>query len=333
MIASATILGAGSWGTALAALLADRGLKVQFWGRDATLMQHIDQTRRNARYLPELQLPQPVRATSDLAALEPADLLVFVVPSKAMHDTAAQVAAVGLGKSQPIVLSCTKGIELNSGLRMSQILGQHFGDCPLAALTGPNHAEEVSQRLATATVAAAPDMSIAKAVQEAFHLPWFRCYASDDLVGAEWAGAMKNPYAIAAGIAAGLKLGDNAIAALVTRALAEMVRLGVSQGGRMETFYGLSGVGDLVATCFSEHSRNHRLGLALGRGEKLAHILASTSMIAEGVPNTLSLHQCAQAAGVRTPLLDAVHDVLYRDKPPQHALKELLGREPRAEAE
>ena len=250
-----------------------------------------------------------------------------------MHDTAAQVAAVGLGKTRPIVLSCTKGIELNSGLRMSQILGQQFGDCPLAALTGPNHAEEVSQRLATAAVAAAQDMQTAQAVQDAFRVPWFRCYTSDDLVGVEWAGAMKNPYAIAAGIAAGLQLGDNAIAALVTRALAEMVRMGVHQGGRMETFYGLSGVGDLVATCYSEHSRNHRLGLALGRGQKLADLLAASSMIAEGVPNTLSLYQCAQSAGVRTPLLDAMHDVLYANKPPQLALKELLGRELRAEAE
>jgi len=333
MIASAAVLGAGSWGTAIAALLADRGLNVQFWGRDQALMQQIDQTRRNTRYLPELELPQSIRATSDLAALEPADLLVFVVPSKAMHDTAAQVAAVGLGKTRPIVLSCTKGIELNSGLRMSQILGQQFGDCPLAALTGPNHAEEVSQRLATAAVAAAQDMQIAQAVQDAFRVPWFRCYTSDDIVGVEWAGAMKNPYAIAAGIAAGLQLGDNAIAALVTRALAEMVRMGVHQGGRMETFYGLSGVGDLVATCYSEHSRNHRLGLALGRGQKLADLLAASSMIAEGVPNTLSLYQCAQSAGVRTPLLDAMHDVLYAGKPPQLALKELLGRELRAEAE
>ena len=333
MIASATVLGAGSWGTAIAALLADRGLNVQFWGRDQALMQQIDQTRSNIRYLPGLELPQAIHATSDLAALEPADLLVFVVPSKAMHDTAAQVAAVGLGKTRPIVLSCTKGIELNSGLRMSQILGQQFGDCPLAALTGPNHAEEVSQRLATAAVAAAQDMQTAQAVQDAFRVPWFRCYTSDDLVGVEWAGAMKNPYAIAAGIAAGLQLGDNAIAALVTRALAEMVRMGVHQGGRMETFYGLSGVGDLVATCYSEHSRNHRLGLALGRGQKLADLLAASSMIAEGVPNTLSLYQCAQSAGVRTPLLDAMHDVLYANKPPQLALKELLGRELRAEAE
>lgn len=333
MIASATVLGAGSWGTAIAALLADRGLKVQFWGRDEALMQQIDQTRRNARYLPELDLPPQIQVTSDLTNLQPADLLVFVVPSKAMHATAALAANAGLGKSQPIVLSCTKGIELNSGLRMSQILGQHFGDCPLAALTGPNHAEEVSQRLATAAVAAAQDMQIAQAVQDAFRVPWFRCYTSNDLVGVEWAGAMKNPYAIAAGIAAGLQLGDNAIAALVTRALAEMVRLGVQQGGRMETFYGLSGVGDLVATCYSEHSRNHRLGLALGRGQKLADIQAASSMIAEGVPNTLSLYQCAQTAGVRTPLLDAMHDVLYADKLPQLALKELLGRELRAEAE
>lgn len=333
MIESATVLGAGSWGTALAAMLATRGLQVQFWGRDRSLMDQMAQTRRNARYLPDLELPPDMIMTSDVSALQPADLLVFAVPSKAMHTTAALAAGVGLAQSRPIVLSCTKGIELHSGQRMSQILGHSFSECPRAALTGPNHAEEVSQGLATAAVAAAEDMTTAKAVQEAFRLPWFRCYTSDDLVGVEWAGAMKNPYAIAAGIAVGLRLGDNAVAALVTRALAEMVRLGVHQGGRMETFYGLSGVGDLVATCYSEHSRNHRLGLALGRGQKLADVLAASSMIAEGVPNTLSLYQCAQKAGVRTPLLDAMYEILYADKPPQLVLKELLGRELRAEAE
>ncbi len=331
MVKSAIILGAGSWGTALAATLAERGLNVQFWGRDPQLMQQIAGTRRNARYLPSLELPASVEATSQWTELRPADLLVFVVPSRGIHDIARQAAAVGLGKGSPIVLSCTKGIELNSGLRMSEILAESFSGCGIAALSGPNHAEEIAQRQATAAVVASVDHEIARQVQDCFRLPWFRCYTSEDIVGVEWAGAMKNPYAIAAGVAAGLQLGDNAIAALVTRALAEMVRLGTAKGGRLETFYGLSGVGDLVATCYSEHSRNHRLGLALGRGQDLASITASSSMVAEGVPNTQSLYQCAKAVGVRMPLLEAVHDILYAAKPPHQALRELLGRELRAE--
>ena len=333
MIKSVTVLGAGSWGTALAAAFAWRGLRVQFWGRDAALMRDIKATRRNTRYLESLELPSTIEITSDLHALDPADMLVFVVPSRGIHDIAKQAAAVGLGRHVPIALSCTKGIELSSGQRMSQIISDALPGCPLAALSGPTHAEEVSLQQPTAAVVASKDETIAKAIQDCLRLPWFRCYTSDDITGVEWAGAMKNPYAIAAGVAEGLKLGDNAIAALVTRALAEMVRLGTAEGGRVETFYGLSGVGDLVATCYSKHSRNHRLGLALASGQTLAEATAKSTMIAEGVPNTQSLRQCAEAKGVRTPLLDAVYAILYENKAPQLALKELLGREPRSETE
>ena len=333
MISSAIVFGAGSWGTALASTLAQRGLKVQFWGRDAVLMDEIAQTRRNSRYLSSLELDSAIKVTSRFEDLEPAELLVFVVPSRGIHEVARQVAAAGFGGKGSIVLSCTKGIELDSGMRMSEILGESFPDAGLAVLSGPNHAEEVAQRMATAAVVASVDPIVSRAVQECFTLPWFRCYTSDDVTGVEWGGALKNPYAIAAGIAQGLNLGDNAVAALVTRALAEMVRLGVVKGGQMETFYGLSGVGDLVATCYSEHSRNHRVGLALGAGQTLEAITRSTTMIAEGVPNTRSLHQAARAVGVRTPLLDAIYDVLYGGKPAPLALKELLGRNPRPEAE
>ena len=333
MISSAIVFGAGSWGTALAATLAQRGLAVQFWGRDAALMEEIGRTRRNSRYLSGLELDTSIRVTSCFTSLEPAELLVFVVPSRGIHDVVRQAAAAGVVGKGSIVLSCTKGIELDSGLRMSEILAESFPEAGLAVLSGPNHAEEVAQRMATAAVVASADPFVSRAVQECFTLPWFRCYTSEDVTGVEWGAALKNPYAIAAGIAQGLNLGDNAVAALVTRALAEMVRLGVAKGGQMETFYGLSGVGDLVATCYSEHSRNHRVGVALGRGQTLEAITHSTSMSAEGVPNTRSLHQSARAAGVRTPLLDAIHGVLYSGKSPPLALKELLGRDPRPEAD
>lgn len=333
MIQSATVIGAGSWGTAIASMLALRGLNVQFWGRDEDLMAEIRDTRRNTRYLPDLELPENLTVSSDLAALEPADMLVFVVPSKAVRATAALVAQTPAASKAKVLVSCAKGIELETGLRMSEIIGHSVPGVPLAVLTGPNLAEEVARRLATAAVVACEDEEIGKAVQACFTLPFFRTYTSDDIKGAEWAGAMKNPYAIAAGMALGLKLGDNAVAALVTRALAEMVRLGVAEGGKVETFYGLSGVGDLMATCYSEQSRNHRVGLMLGQGKGLEEIIASTRMVAEGVPNTASLHRLAKARGIRSPLLDEIHAVLYEGKPAKEGMKALLSRDPRPEAD
>lgn len=333
MIQSATVIGAGSWGTALASVLSLRGLKVQFWGRDADLMAQIRDTRRNERYLPDLVLADNVIVTSDLAALQPADMLVFVVPSKAVRGTAELVAQSGAASQARVLVSCAKGIELETGRRMTEIIGESIPGVPLAVLTGPNHAEEVARQLATAAVVACQNDEVAKWVQSCFTLPFFRTYTTDDVAGAEWAGAMKNPYAIAAGIALGLKLGDNAIAALVTRALAEMVRLGVAEGGRVETFYGLSGVGDLMATCYSEHSRNHRVGLMLGQGKPLAEIIASTRMVAEGVPNTASLHRAAKTRGVRMPLLDEIYALVHEGKSPKEGMRALLSRDPRPEAD
>ncbi|MFC5453909.1 NAD(P)H-dependent glycerol-3-phosphate dehydrogenase [Prosthecobacter fluviatilis] len=333
MIQSATVIGAGSWGTALAALLSWRGLDVQFWGRDAELMAQLQDTRRSARYLPDLELPPQVRVTSDFHALQPADMLVFVVPSKAMLSTAQLVAQSGAASRARVLVSCSKGIELETGRRMTELIGSAIPGVPLAVLTGPNHAEEVARQMATAAVVACADDDIAKAVQACFTLPFFRTYTTDDIVGAEWAGAMKNPYAIAAGIAHGLKMGDNTLAALVTRALAEMVRLGMAEGGKVETFYGLSGVGDLMGTCYSEHSRNHRVGMMLGQGRPLDEIISSTRMVAEGVLNTASLHRAAQARGVRMPLLGEIYAVLHQGKSPKEGMRDLFSRDPRPEAD
>jgi glycerol-3-phosphate dehydrogenase (NAD(P)+) len=329
----AIVMGAGSWGTALAAMLAQRGLRVQFWGRDEALMQEIATTRCNERYLPGRVIEGEMEATHDLNRLQPADLVLFVTPSKAMRTVAGALRDAEVLSGNEVLVSCTKGIELATGRRMSQLLEEYFPQHHLAALSGPNHAEEVSRKMPSAAVVACADAASGVALQSCFTLPWFRCYTSEDVSGVEWAGALKNAYAIAAGIALGLNLGDNAIAALVTRGLAEMVRLGVASGGQVETFYGLSGVGDLVATCYSEHSRNHRVGKLLGQGMPLAEIVASTRMVAEGVPNTESLWHAARAAEVRTPLLDEVYAVLYQNKSPKLALRELLGRDPRPEVD
>jgi glycerol-3-phosphate dehydrogenase (NAD(P)+) len=330
---SAIVLGAGSWGTAIAGMLSQRGLEVQFWGRDEALMREMAVSRRNSRYLPALALNESVTPTHLFGALKPADLVVFVVPSKGLRDVALHLREAGIVSGPEILLSCTKGIEMGSGKTMSGVLAEVFPAHPHAALSGPNHAEEIAQQLPSAAVVACTQHEVAVELQGCFSLPWFRCYTSDDVAGVEWAGAMKNVYAIAAGITRGLNLGDNAIAALVTRGLAEMVRLGTAHGGQVETFYGLSGVGDLMATCYSEHSRNSRLGMQLGRGKALPEIIAGSRMVAEGVPNTESLWHRARATGVRTPLMDQVYAVLYEGKSPKAALRELLGRDPRPETD
>jgi glycerol-3-phosphate dehydrogenase (NAD(P)+) len=230
-----------------------------------------------------------------------------------------------------VILSCAKGIEKDTGDRMSQLLREVFSENPIAVLSGPNHAEELATGMATCAVIGSEDHDLAVCLQDLFTLPHFRSYTSDDLAGIEFGGAVKNVYAIAAGMAHGLGLGDNAVAALVTRALAEMTRLGIALGGRIETFSGLSGIGDLIVTCFSEHSRNHRVGIALGGGKTLEEAVAALGMVAEGVPNTLSIHEAARRAGVRTPIIDSVYSVLYEGKPVEQAMKELLTRNPRPE--
>jgi glycerol-3-phosphate dehydrogenase (NAD(P)+) len=327
---SVAILGSGSFGTAIAMLLAPKVREIVLIGRDPETIESINLRHRNPHYLSEVPLADNLHATTDLAAALSHPLVIFAVPTSATRAIASQLASLGLAPDR-ILLSCAKGIEKSTGERMSQILQEIFPQNPIAALSGPNHAEEIATGLATCAVIGSDDHDLAVQLQDLFTLPHFRSYTSDDLAGIEFGGAVKNVYAIAAGMAHGLGLGDNAVAALVTRALAEMTRLGTALGGRMETFSGLSGVGDLIVTCFSEHSRNHRVGLALGQGKSLEEAVASLGMVAEGVPNTLSIHDAARKAGVRTPIIDAVYSILYQGKPAPHAMHELLTRDPRPE--
>lgn len=326
------VLGSGSWGTALGALLVPNAAQVTLFGKDAESVRAINESHTNPHYLPGVTLPDTLRATTDLSAAADADLILFVVPSAATEPVARQLAEVDL-KPGVVLLSCAKGIERDSGRRMSEIIAAHHPDRPLAVFSGPTHAEEVSRGLATCAVVGCADEALAVELQHLLTTPSFRSYRSDDVAGIELGGAMKNVFAIAAGCAKGLGLGDNAISALVTRALAEMTRLGVRLGGRAETFIGLSGVGDLVTTCYSEHSRNHRVGLALGQGKTLQEAQDALGMVAEGVPNTLSIHQAADRAGVRSPLIDAVYAILYEDKAAADVLRDLLTLPLRSEAE
>lgn len=326
----AVVIGSGSWGSALAIVLSNHFEEIVVVGRSEETAEEINTTHKNTHYLNDTVLPDNIYGSTDLAEAQDADIILFVVPTSATREAANQLAEIGVPETTPLI-SCAKGIERGTGERMSNIINQSLPRNPIAIISGPNHAEEVSINLATCTVVGSIDKDLAKNLQQYFSSPTFRTYTSEDVAGMELGGAIKNVFAIAAGIAAGIGLGDNAIAALVTRGLSEMTRLGTALGGQPETFIGLSGLGDLMTTCYSPHSRNNRVGLALGKGFTLQEACDQAGMVAEGVPNTLSIYEAARKAGVDTPIIDAVYQILYEDKPALDALGELLTRDPKAE--
>jgi glycerol-3-phosphate dehydrogenase (NAD(P)+) len=325
------ILGAGAWGTALACLWAKEDQRILLWAHNAERVARMQKSRRNAEYLPDVQLPDSVEVTSDLIQCAAADLIVFVTPSTALRDIATRLKGLP-HNPRAILLSCTKGIEYTTGLRMSEILRNVLAGQTVAVLSGPNLAGEIMQGLPSATVIGSDDVGCAEALQRVLGSPRFRIYTSHEVASIELGGALKNVFALAAGISDGLNLGDNSKAALVTRSLAELVRLGVAMGGNVNAFYGLSGVGDLIVTCYSERSRNYTVGKRLGRGESLDQIRPSMKMVAEGIPTTRSAWECAHRRKVSTPIINAVYAVLYEKKEPLVALQELLSREPKPEA-
>jgi glycerol-3-phosphate dehydrogenase (NAD(P)+) len=324
------IIGAGGWGTALSVIWAKQGLAVLLCGNNPSRVEQLRASRENTAYLPGLNLPEGIGLTSDLHSCADADLIVFVTPSTALRETAARLAKVKINPNA-VLLSCIKGIEHGTGKRMSEILAELFPQHAIAVLSGPNLAAEVSRGLPTATVLACTKRDCAAKLQKYLGTPRFRIYTGEELAGIELGGALKNVFAIAAGAGDGLGLGDNSKAALVTRALAEMVRLGTKMGGELRTFYGLSGAGDLVATCFSRHSRNRRAGEQLGQGRTLKEITTAMGTVAEGIPTAESAHECARKLGVETPIIDQVYSLLYEQKPPARAMEELLGRDQKAE--
>jgi len=324
------IIGAGSWGTALGALWAKDGRPISLWGNNADRISRVQSSRENTEYLPGVQLAENIRAMHELTECKEAELIVFVTPSIVLREIATRVRDTGVSDNA-VLLSCTKGIEHGSGMRMSEILSTLFPSNPVAVLSGPNLAVEVVRGLPTATVIGCANENYAIELQRFLGSEHFRIYTSNDVVSIELGGALKNVFAIAAGVSDGLGLGDNSKAALVTRAMAELLRLGTKMGGNARTFYGLSGVGDLIATCFSKHSRNRRVGERLGHAETLAQIQADMKMVAEGIPTAKSAFECARRLGVETPIIDQIYAVLYRDKPLLFAMQELLGRDPKAE--
>jgi glycerol-3-phosphate dehydrogenase (NAD(P)+) len=325
------VLGAGSWGTALAALIARHGDRVVLWGRDAAVVEAIDHCHENPHYLPGIVLPPELRASTDLTAVtHDADLVLVVVPSHAFAETLQALAPLrpqGAG-----VAWATKGFEPGSGRFLHEVASETLGpDVPLAVVTGPSFAKEVAQGLPTALTVHSDDAAFAQLVAEVLHGPAFRAYTGDDMRGAELGGAMKNVLAVATGVADGMQLGLNARAGLITRGLNEMLRLNIAIGGRPETLMGLAGLGDLVLTCTGDLSRNRRLGLALGRGQTLEDAVREIGQVVESVQTADEVMRLAQRHGVELPIAENVRDVLHGDILPAEGLRRLLARERKAE--
>lgn len=328
---SVAVLGAGSWGTALAALIARHGHPSVLWGRDAATIAAIGGDHENPRYLPGIALPVQLRATIDLAAaLHGADLVLVVVPSHAFADTLRLLAP--LRPAHAGVAWATKGFEPGSGRFLHEVADDLLGPgVPLAVVTGPSFAKEVAAGLPTALTVHSDDAAFAKTVADVLHGPAFRAYTGDDMRGAELGGAMKNVLAVATGVADGMGLGLNARAGLITRGLNEMLRLNVAIGGRPETLMGLAGLGDLVLTCTGDLSRNRRLGLALGRGQTLVDAVREIGQVVESIQTADEVMRQADRHGVELPIAGNVRDVLHGDITPAEGLARLLAREQKAE--
>jgi glycerol-3-phosphate dehydrogenase (NAD(P)+) len=325
------VLGAGSWGTALAALIARHGHSTVLWGRDREVVEAIATRHENPHYLPGIPLPGSLRATTDLAgALKGADLVLVVVPSHAFTETLHALAP--LRPAAAGVAWATKGFEPGSGRFLHEVAADTLGPgVPLAVVTGPSFAREVAQGLPTALTVQGDNPGFVQQVAEVLHGPGFRAYTGDDMRGAELGGAMKNVLAVATGAADGMGLGLNARTGLITRGLNEMLRLNAAIGGRPETLMGLAGLGDLVLTCTGDLSRNRRLGLALGRGQSLADAVREIGQVVESVQTADEVMRLAERYGLELPIAENVRDVLHGDITPAEALKRLLAREQKPE--
>lgn len=323
---SIAVIGAGSWGTVLSKILADNGHDVVLWARNPEKAALIEQTRINNDYLPDLTLSPSIHVTHDFQWVGTAEVLVFVVPSKGMGTVCSDLSRVTKGKGK-ILLTCTKGFSRETGKLMSDVLERYFPEAQaIAALSGPNLAKELAQKQPSASVIASKDPKAAKILQDLFLNGYFRPYISDDILGVQLCGALKNCYALVTGMISGLGLGENSQAALITRALAEMTRLGLKLGAHQETFAGLSGIGDLVATCTSPLSRNHTAGTLLAQGKAAKDIEQGTHMVIEGLSTTKTVYALSHRLGVEMPIIDQLYEVLYHHKEITLAAHDLMSR-------
>jgi len=324
------VIGDGGWGTALGLVLQRNGHRVRIWGPFPDYIDDIRQHGENRKFLEGIPLPPEIEWTADRAeAVRDADVVVIAVPSKFFREVVASFAE--FIPPDCLVVSVTKGLDRNTHERMTTVASELLGGRTIAALSGPSHAEEVARKIPTAVVIASTDPAIAKALQEIFNGPAFRVYTSNDNIGVELGGALKNVVAIAVGISDGMGFGDNTRAALITRGMAEMSRLGTALGAHPATFAGLSGMGDLIVTCTSNLSRNHSVGERLGKGETVTDILGSMEQVAEGVWNAANAFALATKMGIDAPITNEVNAIVHAGKNPQDAMRDLLTRDPRPE--
>jgi glycerol-3-phosphate dehydrogenase (NAD(P)+) len=328
-----TVLGAGGWGTTLAILLSENAHQVILWSYRAEDLERMRATRENPDFLPGIPIPRSIGITGDLGgAIRNAEMIVAAVPSQYLRKVISRIAPE-ISPTLTIV-NVAKGVENGTLMTMSEMIHDvipGLDPSRIATLSGPSHAEEVSRRIPTTVVVASEDIEAARLVQGAFMTPNFRVYASNDIKGVEIGGSLKNVIAIAAGIIDGAQLGDNTKAAVMTRGIAEIARVGVALGAHVRTFSGLSGIGDLMVTCMSRHSRNRQVGVEIGKGRKLPEILAGMVMVAEGIATTQSAHDLARRVNVETPIVDQVHKILFEGKDPLKACHDLMTRDPKGE--
>lgn len=325
------VLGSGGWGTALAMLLVENGHEVILWSYLEEESQRLRETGENP-LLPGVKLPQGLQYTWDLSCVKGCGAVIMATPSFGVRTTAEQIRPYLTPET--ILISVSKGIEKGTSLRMTEIIRQATGDlCPVAALSGPSHAEEVARRVPTAVVSACPDQVVAEQVQDLFLNDRFRVYSSSDVIGVELGAALKNVMALCTGCCRGMEFGDNTIAMLMTRGLAEMARLGVALGGRRETFAGLAGMGDLIVTCTSLNSRNYRAGILIGQGVPVDQAIAQIGAVVEGYYAVDSARELAARLGVEMPITQAAYEVLYEGRSPREALQALMRRKKRHEIE
>lgn len=325
-----TIIGDGGWGTTLAVYLAKKGCRVTLWGAFPDNIRRIKNSRVNAKFLPGVKIPKSLIVTGKLSdAIPAADLLILAVPSEYIIPILNKINRFDL--SNKSLLSVIKGIDNTSLMRMSQVISKALGHLPLAVLSGPTIAIEVAKGIPSSAVIASRDIKLAKKLQKIFNSESFRIYTNTDIVGVELGGSFKNIIAIACGVCDGLGYGTNTKAAILSRGLVEMSRLGKALGGKQKTFSGLAGLGDLVTTCFSPKSRNRHVGEYLGQGKKLKRILASMNMVAEGVATAKAVHKLSKKLGVPMPITTEVYNILYKNKKPLKAVSDLMTRKTKSE--
>ena len=326
-----TVLGSGGWGTALALVLLENGHEVTLWSYTEAESAVLRQTRENPM-LKGVSLPESLGLTTDMSVVKDCEVVVLATPSFAVRSTAAKLKE--LVKPGTVLVTVSKGIENDTSLRLSQVVEEETaGLCPVVVLSGPSHAEEVGRHVPTAVVTASRNKEAAEMVQDLFMNERFRVYASDDVVGVELGAALKNVIALCAGVCDGMGCGDNTKAALMTRGLTEMARLGVALGGRKETFAGLTGVGDLIVTCTSMHSRNRRCGILIGQGAAPAEAVREIGMVVEGYYAAANAKNLADKLGVEMPIAQAAYQVLYENKDPRAVIAELMTRKKKHESE